>query len=139
LDKEGLNCPFFFAFNLTKQKLFYCIYMIVLQNTSDSQTFNFIPRSYTQGTTYTIKITNETTNTEIYSSTSTSFTANDYYYQHSDTFTLVEDTMYNLEIKAGSELIFRDKIFCTNQTVSTYSVNNNAYTENSIDNDFIVL
>jgi len=113
--------------------------MIVLQKSNDSQTFSFIPRSYTQGTTYTIKITNETTNTEVYSSTSTSFVSNDYYYQHSDTFSLVEDTTYNLEIKAGNELIFRDKIFCTNQTISSYSVNNNAYTENSDDNDFIVL
>ena len=47
--------------------------------------------------------------------------------------------MYNLEIKAGDELIFRDRIFCTNQNVFTYSVNNNQYTENSNDNDFIVL
>jgi hypothetical protein len=131
--------PLFFALDLTKQNIFYCIYMIVLQNTSDNQTFNFIPRSYTQGTTYTIKITNETTNTEVYNQTSTSFVSVDYYYQHSDTFSLVEDTMYNIEITAGSELIFRDKIFCTNQTVATYSVNNNAYTENSDDNDFIVL
>lgn len=113
--------------------------MIVLQKSDSSQTFSFIPRSYTSGTTYTIKIVNETTNTEAYNDTATSFTAVDYYYQHSDTFTLVEDTMYTLEIKAGSELIFRDKIFCTNQTVSSYSVNNNAYTEHSQDNEFIVL
>lgn len=113
--------------------------MIVLQKSDSSQTFNFIPRSYTEGTTYTIKITNETTNTEVYSDTSTSFVSVDYYYQYSDTFSLKEDTMYNLEIKAGDELIFRDRIFCTNQNVFTYSVNNNQYTENSNDNDFIVL
>lgn len=113
--------------------------MIVLQKSASDQTFSFIPRSYTQGTTYTIKITNEITNTEAYSSTATTFTANDYYYQHTDTFTLVEDTTYTLEITAGSDLIYRDKIFCTNQTVSSYSINDSAYTEHSQDNEFIVL
>jgi len=113
--------------------------MIVLQKSDSNQTFSFIPRSYVSGTTYTIKIVNETTNKEVYSDTATSFTSLDYYYQHTDTFTLVEDTMYTLEIKAGSELIFRDKIFCTNQTISSYSVNKNEYTQNSDDNEFIVL
>jgi len=113
--------------------------MIVLQKSASDQTFSFIPRSYTSGTTYTIKIINETTNKEVYSDTTTSFTLVDYYYQHTDTFTLLEDTLYTLEITAGSDVIYRDKIFCTNQTVSSYSVNNNEYTEQSQDNEFIVL
>ena len=113
--------------------------MIVLQKSASDQTFSFIPRSYTSGTTYTIKIINETTNKEVYSDTTTRFTLVDYYYQHTDTFTLLEDTLYTLEITAGSDVIYRDKIFCTNQTVSSYSVNNNEYTEQSQDNEFIVL
>ena len=36
--------------------------MIVLQNSDSDQTFSFIPRSYEDGTTYAIKIKNETTN-----------------------------------------------------------------------------
>ena len=87
----------------------------------------------------TIKINDETTNKEVFSQTTTSFTANDYYYQYSNTFTLVEDTFYTLEIKQGSNLIYRDKIFCTNQTISSYSVNNNEYTVHSTENEFIVL
>lgn len=113
--------------------------MIILQKSTGSQTINFIPRSYTAGLTYTIKITDETTSKEIFSGTSTSFTANDYYYQYSSTFTLKEDTMYNLEIKQGSTLIFRDRVFCTNQTISSYSINDSAYTEHSQTNEFIVL
>ena len=113
--------------------------MIILQKSSSEQTFNFIPRSYTEGTTYTIKINNETTNKEAYSSTATTFTSVDYYYQHSDTFTLVEDTFYTLEIKEGDNVIFRDKIYCTNQSVSTFSINNNQYTVNTENNEFIVL
>ena len=113
--------------------------MIILEQSGSSQTFNFIPRSYTTGLTYTIKINDETTNKEVFSQTTTSFTANDYYYQYSNTFTLVEDTFYTLEITQGSNLIFRDKIFCTNQTVDSYSINNSAYTEQSVANEFIVL
>jgi len=113
--------------------------MIVLQKSTGNQTFSFIPRSYTDGTTYTIKLTNETTNKEAYNDTTTSFTEEDYYYQHTDVFTLVEDTYYALEITAGSDLIYRDKVFCTNQTISSYSINNGAYTEHSQDNEFIVL
>ncbi len=128
--------PFFI---ITNSRNIYCIYMIVLQKSTDSQTFSFIPRSYTSGLTYTIKITNETTNKEVFNQTTTSFTANDYYNQYSNTFTLVEDTFYILEITQGSELIFRDKIFCTNQTVDSYSINNSAYTEQSVANEFIVL
>jgi hypothetical protein len=113
--------------------------MIILQKIDSNQSFSFIPRSYTNGTTYTVIIKNETTNTEVYNDTTTSFTEVDYYYQYTDTFTLIEDTTYNLEIKEGNNVIFKDKIFCTNQTVSAYSVNNTEYTEHNQDNEFIVL
>jgi hypothetical protein len=113
--------------------------MTILQSSTDSQTFNFIPREYTSGTTYTILIKDETTNTEVFSSTATTFTALDYYFQYSSVFTLVENTMYMLEIKDGNNVVFKDKIFCTNQNVTTYSVNDNEYIKNTIANDFIVL
>ena len=113
--------------------------MTILQSSTDSQTINFIPREYTAGTTYTVSIKDETTNKEVFSSTTTTFTALDYYYQYSSVFTLVENTMYMLEIKDGTNVTFKDKIFCTNQNVTTYTVNKDEYTENTIVNDFIVL
>ena len=113
--------------------------MTILQSTTDSQTLNFIPREYTSGTTYIILIKDETTNKEVFSSTTTTFTALDYYFQYSSVFTLVENTMYMLEIKDGNNVTFKDKIFCTNQNVVTYSVNDNEYIKNTIANDFIVL
>ena len=85
--------------------------MTILQSTTDSQTLNFIPREYTSGTTYTISIKDETTNKEVFSSTATTFTALDYYFQYSSVFTLVENTMYMLEIKDGNNVTFKDKIF----------------------------
>ena len=113
--------------------------MTILQSTTDSQTLNFIPREYTSGTTYTISIKDETTNKEVFSSTATTFSALDYYFQYSRVFTLVENTMYMLEIKDGTNVIFKDKIFCTNQNVATYSVNDNEYIKNTTANNFIVL
>ena len=113
--------------------------MTILQSSTDSQTINFIPREYTSGTTYTILIKDETTNKEVFSSTATTFTSLDYYLQYSSVFTLVKNTMYMLEIKDGNNVTFKDKIFCTNQTVTNYSVNNNEYEPQETTNDFIVL
>lgn len=112
--------------------------MIILQESGSSQTINFIPREYTQGTTYTVKIVNESTNAQVYNSNVTSFTENLYYHQHSDTFSLKEDTFYILTI-TSSEIVFKDKIFCTNQTVSSYSVNDAEYTPHTTENEFIFL
>jgi len=35
-----------------------------------------------------------------------------------------------MTIKQGDELIYRDKVFCTNQAIGTYSVNNGEYVQN---------
>jgi len=115
--------------------------MIILQNTASSQTINFIPREYeaSESNIYNISIVNETTNKSVYNQDTNSFTLNDYYYQYSGTFTLVEDTFYILTIKKSGNVIYKDKIFCTNQTVSSYSVNNNEYTPQETTNEFIVL
>jgi hypothetical protein len=112
--------------------------MIILQESGSSQTINFIPREYTSGTTYTVKIVNESTNAEVYNEDVTSFTENLYYYQYSDTFSLKEDTFYLLTI-TSSEIVFKDKIFCTNQTVTDYSVNEAEYTPHTTENEFIFL
>ena len=113
--------------------------MIILQESSGSQTINFIPRSYTSGLTYTISITNELKGISAFSDSATSFTLVDYYYTYSNTFTnLKQDNYYMLEIKQGTDVVFKDKIFVTNQTLSTYSVNNNEYTEQTSNNEFII-
>tara|TARA_R110000796_G_scaffold148423_1_gene265306 strand:- start:66 stop:422 length:357 start_codon:yes stop_codon:yes gene_type:complete len=118
--------------------------MVILQSSTNNQTFSFIPREYTAGTTYTIKMKDESSNSEAFSATTTTFTAVDYYYQYSDAFvlnnkTLKENTMYMLEIKDGNNVVFKDKVFCTNQNVTTYSVNKDVYTSNTTANNFIVL
>ena len=115
--------------------------MIILQSSTSSQTINFIPREYTTAETdiYNISIINETTNKSVYDQDTNVFTLNDYYYQYSAVFTLVEDTFYTMTIKKSGSIIYKDKIFCTNQTVTNYSVNNNEYDEQETTNEFIVL
>jgi len=56
---------------------------------------------------------------------------------------LVEGRFYDLTLKEGNNVIYKDKVFCTNQTISSYSVNNAEYTvptgNDVYDNDYIVI
>jgi len=117
--------------------------MIILQETGTSQTFKVIPRSYTADT---MIIEEEGTNAPVsYAITPTRV---DYdgnsdttgtYLSVSKIVSLTEDRFYTLTIKNGSTVIYKDKIFCTNQTVSDYTINNGVYTEQSSDNDYIIV
>ncbi len=125
--------------------------MIILQSTTSSQTMKFIPREYESSVSniYNISIKNESTNSEVYNEDTNSFTLEDYYYEYSAAFTRVvdsatvssfdQDTFYILTIKKSGSVIYKDKIFCTNQTISSYTVNENEYTPRETTNDFIVL
>ena len=125
--------------------------MIILQSVTSSQTIKFIPREYevSGSNIYNISITNETTNSSVYDVDTNSFTLEDYYYKYAAAFTkevngvtvsiFDEDTFYILTIKKSGGVIYKDKIFCTNQTISSYTVNKNEYTQKETTNDFIVL
>ena len=129
--------PFFI---ITKNKKYYCINMIVLQESASAQNIDFIPRSFTSGNTYNVTIVNETTNTEVHNVNTTSITQNLYYNRYNATFNLKQDVTYNLTIKSGSDVIFKDKIYCTNQTdLPAYTVNQSEYIFNDTDNEFITL
>ena len=113
--------------------------MIVLQESALPQTINIIPRQFFFGNSYNIKIVNETTNTEVYNQDTTEITELLYYNQFTAVFPLKQDVTYNLTV-TGSEVVYKDKIFCTNESdVTTYKVNENAYIFNDTDNEFITL
>jgi len=111
---------------------------------SQTQTFTYIPRVFANGT-LTYSVTDEQTNKtqSITASTST----DDNYLTATMTFgsdnaPFREGHFYTLEVLSGSTLIYRDKVFCTNQTTqqSTYNVNKDVYeTNDTHDNDYIVL
>jgi hypothetical protein len=108
--------------------------MIVLTTDTTPQTFNLIPRTSNFDL---VQITDELTNKTVVIDTYT-FTQGDYYSTFESEFNLVENRFYNLVIKKNNDIVYRDRIFCTNQPLVTFSVNNGQYVSNSTTNEFIV-
>jgi len=108
--------------------------MVILTTSTSAQTFKFIPRSKTYDGLY---ITDESTNVES-QITITSSVSNDYYETITASYTLKEGRFYTLEVRNGTSVVFKGKIFCTDQTVSSYSVNHNVYTQHTTTNDFLM-
>lgn len=108
--------------------------MIVLTPSTTPQTFSCIPRDNTFNV---MQITDEQTNVTT-TITITSRTTGNYIYTITASFALIEGHTYNLVLKFGNNIIFKDKVFCTAQPLVTFSVNNNQYVSNSTTNDFIV-
>ena len=108
--------------------------MITLLESASPQTFKFIPRIY-NATTMVIKCeaTNESTTFNI------TPTQVQYYLSVTDTFDLKQGYTYTLKVYYNTDIVYYDKIFCTNQTLSEYSINNGEYVEHTSNNDFIIL
>lgn len=113
--------------------------MIVLQESASEQTLRFILREFTSGATYNVTIKNELTNSEVYNQDVTTIASNLYYNTFTGTFSLKENNYYTLTIKSGTDVIYRDKIYCTNQTVTDYTVNQSEYITHSTTDEFITL
>tara|TARA_R100001591_G_C4231693_1_gene152035 strand:+ start:185 stop:535 length:351 start_codon:yes stop_codon:yes gene_type:complete len=116
--------------------------MIRLTTSASAQTLKIIPRSY--ASTISMILRDDTKNTSTtYSSISTSTDKNYLVISQALSPVLVEGRFYDLTVKEGSDVIYKDKIFCTDQAVSSYSVNNNEYTiptgDDVHDNDYIVI
>lgn len=72
-----------------------------------------------------LKLRNETTNVVTTQTISTSVES--YYFKFSTILNLEQGHFYTMELFANGNLIHRDKIFCTNQNIDTYSVNSGQY------------
>ena len=107
--------------------------MIILKEQEAAQVLKFIPRNYGADT---IVLRNETTN-EV-QTISASFTLDKYYLTTTTAFDLLQNTFYNLTIKNGAEVVYKDKVFCTNQSIVNYTVNKDEYVANATNNDFII-
>lgn len=135
--------------------------MIILKEQGGVQTIKFIPRIYSADI---LVLRNETTNVSI--TYNPPFTIDGYYLKCDIDFDLdlKENTFYNLTvlnyalpftadnniIKVDSDiltsdmttfsdensLVYRDKIFCTNQNKDDYTVNKNQYVANATTNEF---
>jgi len=108
--------------------------MIILQEIGTAQSFSFIPR---QDTYNTLQLTDEQTGVTS-SVTITTNVIGEYYNTITATFSLKENHFYTLTLKQNTTVVFKDKVFCTNQSIPTFSVNNGQYVVNTSNNDFIL-
>jgi hypothetical protein len=121
-----------FAFKTNRYQVSYFI-MIVLTTSASAQTFSFIPRD----TPTTMVLTDDQTNTPVTVSI-TSQTSGDYVNTLTAIFALTEGHFYDLVLYKNSAIVYKDRIFCTDQNIVTFSVNNGQYTSNTTSNTFIV-
>jgi hypothetical protein len=133
--------------------------MIILKEQGGVQTIKFIPRIYSADI---LVLRNETTNVSI--TYNPPFTTDGYYLKCDLDFDLdlKENTFYNLtvlksnftadnniitvdsdilttdmtEFNGQDFVVYKDKIFCTNQNKDDYTVNKNQYVANATTNEF---
>lgn len=107
--------------------------MIVLTTSNTAQTFSFIPRD----TPITMVLTDDQTNTPV-TVAITSQTSGDYVNTITATFALLEGRFYDLVLFKNSAIVYKDRIFCTDQNIVNFSVNSGQFTSNTTANTFIV-
>jgi DNA/RNA endonuclease G (NUC1) len=118
--------------------------MKILTTSSSAQTIKVIPREYITSGTLTVR--NDTTNTSTNYSISASTIDDDLSFNVTFSPVLKEGFYYDMTLKnSSSKIIYKDKIFCTDQTINQtnnnyYTVNSGEYTtQNTYDDDYITL
>jgi hypothetical protein len=111
--------------------------MIILTTSATSQELKFIPREYTATG---FELTDQDTNTPV-TYTGLTFTKDRYYLKGNVVFSplLIEGRFYTIKILNGTNVVYRDMIFCTDQAISTYSINDGVYTKHETTNEYVVL
>jgi hypothetical protein len=119
---------------------FFLKIMQILTSTG-TRNINFIPRQTISGSkVYSVVIKSEAKNKVILTDSTATFTELDYYYQYSTTQALVENNYYLVTITNTTDgiVIFKDKMYCTDQTLSDYEISNGVYIEQSTGNNEFV-
>jgi|TARA_R110000744_G_scaffold116959_1_gene218706 hypothetical protein len=111
--------------------------MIILTTSATAQQLKFIPREYAASS---IQIVDQDTNTPV-DYTGLTFITDKYYLKGDVIFTplLVEGRFYTLKVLNGASVVYRDMIFCTDQAVSTYTINKDVYIKNVTTNQYVVI
>jgi len=108
--------------------------MIILKEQNTSQTFKFIPRYYTG---VNLRLVNESSG-QVYSY-NVSPERIGYYHQITHIVDTKEGNFYSLTIfDDNSNVVYKDKVFCTNQEITEYTINKDEYVQKSSDNEFII-
>jgi len=111
--------------------------MIILTTSTNAQELKFIPREYLASS---IVITDQDTNKPV-TYAGLTFTIDRYYLKGNVTFSpvLIEGRFYTIKVLNGSSIVYRDMIFCTDQAVSTYTINKDVYVKNVTTNEYVVI
>jgi len=109
--------------------------MIVLKELNTAQTFSCTPR---RAIFDTIQIHSEAENTTVNITEFLSVGVG-YYINVTATFELREGFTYTLKLLSDGDVVFYDKLFCTNQEINTFSVNKDQYVTHATTNNFIVI
>lgn len=107
--------------------------MNVLTTSTELQELVIIPRKYTFDT---LLFTDESNNTT-QAATIDSVIDKGYYLVLNITCELIENHFYKIELFNDSEIVYKGKVFCTDQQIVTFSVNNRQYTSHSTTNEYI--
>ena len=108
---------------------------------SGNRLLNLTSRTKIDNTkTYSIVIKSEEQNKVIFTDANATINELKYYYTYLLTHTLKEANFYIYELMNTTDgvLLYRDKIFATDQTLSTFNISDNVYIEKSTgDNEYI--
>lgn len=108
---------------------------------SGTRNINFIPRETISGSkTYRLVIKSEAKNKVEVDANDAVFTEFAYYYRFSTNRPLIENEYYTITITntTDNRVIFKDKMYCSDQTLSDYNISNGVYIEQSTGNNEFV-
>jgi len=118
------------------------ISMTVVNQDNTTQTFITIPRGYIDGDILTLRVRDEQTNVSLdYTPTQVYPNVFDLVYIDAELDCLYEAGFFELSVlNASSDILYKDRLFSTNQSIENYSINNNKYLAiETYNNDYIVI
>lgn len=107
--------------------------MIILRETTDAQDLNLILKG---GFGDTIVIKDDETNIEV--TETVEFNKESYYQTCSLVFDLKENNYYTLTVYFETDVVYNDKIFCTNQVIEDYTINKDVYNEPTTKTEYTI-
>lgn len=108
--------------------------MIILKESALTQTFKIIPRALQCDR---IEISNSSEDST--ESIDVTPVIDRYFLEISTILNIKENNFYTLTAYNGESVIFKGRIFCTNQQVKEYTVNKDTYIEQTSTNEFVIL
>ncbi len=108
--------------------------MIILKESALEQTFKIVPRAMQCDR---IEVINSAEG--ITESLDVNPVIDRYFLEISTILDIKENNFYTLNAYNGENIVFKGRIFCTNQQVKEYTVNKNTYIEQTSTNEFVIL